>query len=378
MYRRVLASVSILALAACADGEHPAAPSSADLASGRPGSGPGALYVASNNASANALMRFPRSADGQLGAPVPYATGGLGTGAGLGNQGGIAFAREGRLVYVVNAGSDEISGFAENGSGLTLVGTWPSSGDLPVSIAIHRGLLYVLNDGGPTTVAGFTINSDGSLAPIAGSGRTLDQAAMVDAAQVGFSPDGEHLVITEKATNLLVTFPVMPDGTLGAATTTPSAGMTPFGFAFNAEGMLFVSEAFGGTPGASAVSSYGNTVPGWSPISPSAATTETAACWVAITPNQRYAYTTNTGSASVSGYAIGADGSLTLLNPDGVTGVTGAGPIDMDITRSSRLLYTLNAAGQSISAFQVGEDGSLTPIGEFTGLPAGSNGLVVR
>ena len=73
-----------------------------------------------------------------------------------------------------------------------------------------------------------------------------------------------------------------------------------------------------------------------SPIDPNVATTETAACWVVVTKDGRYTYTTNTGSNSISGYAIGRDGSLTLLDADGRTAVTGAGPIDAALSRESR------------------------------------------
>jgi hypothetical protein len=60
-------------------------------------------------------------------------------------------------------------------------------------------------------------------------------------------------------------------------------------------------------------------------VSPAVPTTETAACWVVVTNDGRFAYTANAGSGSVSGLAIAFDGSLRLLDADGQTGVTGAG-----------------------------------------------------
>ena len=60
----------------------------------------------------------------------------------------------------------------------------------------------------------------------------------------------------------------------------------------------------------------------------------------------------------------------------GVSGTTGAGPIDMDMSRNGRYLYTLNAGGNSISAFRVDAQGGLTAVGTTAGLPAGANGLV--
>jgi 6-phosphogluconolactonase len=101
-------------------------------------------------------------------------------------------------------------------------------------------------------------------------------------------------------------------------------------------------------------------------------------CWVEVTPNGRFAYVTNTASNSISGYAVGADGSLELLDADGRTGVTGGGPIDLAITDGGRLLYTLNSGSQTISAFRIGEDGSLTALPYAPSVPAGANGLVGR
>ncbi len=337
----------------------------------------GAVFVATNGAVGNEVLVFPRGGDGGLGAPQSYPTGGLGTGAGLGNQGGLALSPNGANLYVVNAGSDDVSGFRLTAGGLEHLGTWPSGGNLPISIALHGDLLYVLNDGGTANVTGFRIANGGSLTPIPGSTRTLSEAAP-DAGQVGFSPDGARLVVTEKGTNLLTTFPVLGDGSLGAAVSTASAGQTPFGFAFDGRGTLVVSEAFGGAAGASTVSSYRPSGAAWAAVSPAAPTTETAACWIAVSPNGRFAYSTNTGSNSVSGFAIGLDGSLALLNPDGVTGTTGVRPIDMSFSRNGRYLYTLNAGGPSISAFRVGADGSLEPLAGAGALPVGSNGLVAN
>lgn len=89
---------------------------------------------------------------------------------------------------------------------------------------------------------------------------------------------------------------------------------------------------------------------------------------------------TNTGSGSVSGYRIAFDGSLTPLDADGRTGVTGAGsgPIDLALTGNNRFLYTLNGANGTIGAFEVEADGSLTALPFATGLPGGANGLVAR
>jgi len=159
----------------------------------------------------------------------------------------------------------------------------------------------------------------------------------------------------------------------------PSAGQTPFGFAFDQRGVLIVSEAFGGGIDASAVSSYTfGTNGALSVVSASVPTTETAACWVAVTNNGKFAYAANTGSSSLTGYRVD-HASLTILNADGKTGITGTTAIDVALSRNSQFLYTLTADSHSISAFSVRQnDGSLTPASGASGLPVGTVGLAAK
>jgi len=366
----------VLVLGACA-GEDTPTSSSLDAASFKVADAgvAGAVYLVSNDASSNTILVYPRRADGSLGDPSAVATGGQGTGGGLGKQAALVLDHNGRFLYAVNAGSNTISAFRITGQGMTLLGTVPSGGTEPISVALGGNLLYVLNDGGTANVTGFRVGPDGTLDMIAGSSRALSTAAP-DAAQVGISPDGRHLLVTEKATNLLVGWDINGDGTLGHRTLTPSASPTPFGFAFDKRGTALVSEAVGGAADASVLSSYRFGGAGLVAISPSSATTETAACWVAVTPNGRFAYVTNAGSATVSGFAVGRTGALRLLDADGATGATAATPLDAGISRNGRFLYTLDAGGQAISAFRIASDGSLTHLGDIPGLPAGATGLV--
>ena len=111
------------------------------------------------------------------------------------------------------------------------------------------------------------------------------------------------------------------------------------------------------------------------PISPNVATTETAACWVVVAENGRYAYTTNTGSASVSGYAVGNDGRISLLDADGKTANTGAGANRHGASQGSRFLYVLASSAPGTEGFRVNGDGSLVALGTVGGLPASSVGL---
>ena len=136
---------------------------------------------------------------------------------------------------------------------------------------------------------------------------------------------------------------------------------------------------FGGAPDASATSSYELDRDGLlTTISASVGTNQTANCWVVVTPNGRFAYVTNTGSGSISGYKIGFDGELELLDADGRTAVTGGGPIDLALSDSGRFLYSVNTGTNTIGAFLVHSDGSLTALPFVSGLPSGANGLAAR
>ena len=339
----------------------------------------GALYTLTNSAGGNAVLVFERGADGSITPAGSFATGGLGTGGGLGSQGALVLSGNGKRLYAVNAGSNEISAFAVREDGLALVSKVGSGGARPISLTVAHDLLYVLNAGDGTNagnITGFTIGSHGELSALADSSRPLS-AASVGPAQVQFNPHGRVLVVTEKGTNSIDTYTVAQDGRASGPNVQASAGATPFGFDFDRRGHLIVSDAFGGASGASALSSYSLGAGGaLGTITPLAPDGQTAACWVVTTKNGRYAYTTNTGSANVSSYGIDHDGSLSLLSA--VAGTTGAVPIDAALARNSRYLYTLDSGAHAISPFAVQEDGSLAPIAGVGGLPASAVGLAAQ
>ena len=152
--------------------------------------------------------------------------------------------------------------------------------------------------------------------------------------------------------------------------------MTPFGFAFGKRNQILVSEAFGGAANASAMSSYIVRDDGTLTLETgSAATHQSAACWVVVTPDGRFAYTTNTGSGSITGFRVGVHGELTALNADGRTGLTAAGPIDASFSNGGRFLHVLTSTG--IASFRAEPDGSLWSIG-LVSVPLGSVGLAAQ
>lgn len=326
----------------------------------------------------NEIVMYQRTADGALTLRGRFPTGGQGLGSGLGSQDPVVLSKNGRWLFAVNAGSHEVSVFAVYSTGLILTDKVASGGVRPTSLTVHKNRLFVLNAGDPGNITGFRLNGQGKLTPLAGSTALLSNNGVGAApapAQVSFSPDGNYLVVTERATNLLDLYQVSRQGAVTGPVITPSSGATPFGFAFADNDTLIVSEAFGGAANASAVSSYRLKNGQLNLISASVPTGETAACWIVISKDGKLAYTTNAGSASLSGYQVTRDGQLRLFN--GRAGETGAntGPTDAGKSRDGRFIYALSPRSQTVIGFALQADGALAAVGSFGGLPTNAAGV---
>jgi 6-phosphogluconolactonase (cycloisomerase 2 family) len=318
----------------------------------------GALYTQTNDPAGNAVQRFARGADGSLSPDGAFPTGGVGL-AGLGGrQGAVELSDDGRHLFAVNAGSGSVSVFKARPNKLELIGTVASGGSAPVSIDEQDRRVYVLNSGGTPNVTAFARHANGELEQI-GSRDLAAGAAGV--AQVSVTPDGASLVVSERVANRLETLPLDAAGRPGAPVVTPSSGAVPFGFGITHEGTIVVSEA-----GASSVSSYRLGAAGaLGVVSASLPVGQGAACWVAVSPSGRFAYTGN-ASGSISGYAIAADGALTALDADGLTAPLIPSPRDLDFDESGRFVVAISpgnpTTGGQVTTFRVGADGALTVV----------------
>jgi 6-phosphogluconolactonase (cycloisomerase 2 family) len=340
---------------------------------------PGAVYVLSNSASGNEVLMYHRSSKGSLSLEQSFATGGNGTGSGLGSQGSLILQEFGRsnYLYAVNAGSNEVTVFRVDDDKMTWVDKASSHGIMPISVTAHGDLLYVLNAGGSGNISGVHISPNGHLAYMENSTKALSSDA-AGPAEIQFNNQGTQLVVTEKNTNGISTYAVHGNGLTSNVIFHSAVGITPFGFAFNNHDQLIVTDAFGGATNQSAVTFFHLGDAGHlSLIDGPVGTNQTSACWLTITNNGRYCYATNTGSASITGYRI-HDGKLTLLNANGVTANTGTTPIDVSLSNNSKFLYNVNSTSHSISIFHVNEDGSLDTIGNVDGLPPSAVGIAAR
>jgi len=365
-------------LAACADAPVAPAPGSSALASApalerRAEEGrnrPGAVYTLTNAAGGNGVVAFHRAANGALTPLGTFATGGNGIGGTLDpltSQFAVVLSDSRDALFAVNAGSNDITSFRVGADGsLTRASQLSSGGTRPVSIAVHGTLVYALNSGN-STVSGYRVTGGAQLVPVPNSVRSLPQGA-AGAAAIRFTPDGRRLIVVERVSNRVDVYAVREDGRLSDPVVTHRNGSALFGFDITAHNQPIVSETQG------ALTSYALAASGaLTPITASISTAGAAACWVTITSDGRFAYTTNSASSTLAGFAIDAAGHLEPITPGVGTGDSGAGAIPIDLDHvGSRFVYTLEAGQGNIGTFVIGEDGTLVARPDVAAGPAAS------
>lgn len=339
------------------------------------------LLLSMTNETKNKIVSFARGCDGKLTMQKSYSTNGTGTGAAqidpLSSQGSLIISKDGSFAFAVNAGSDSISCFSIRCDELVLTDVAYSGGVMPNSLAYEDNILYVTNVGdkkSPCNISGFHVHTDGCLHAIPFSTKLLSSAAAQPDC-ITFDKCRRKLVVSEKATNLIDVFNLNCKNTAIDFTVNKSSGADPFGSVLSA-GLLLVSEA-----GPNALSSYKLMPDGClKPISRSVCNGQQATCWVSTTPDMRYAYTSNSGSGTITLYSINKKAELKVLDSIPSIPCSTGGPIDSAIDSSGKYFYVLNGNKGSISVFSIMPNGHLEPLEVFqrTGLPAvGAQGLAV-
>jgi 6-phosphogluconolactonase (cycloisomerase 2 family) len=324
------------------------------------------VFVQTDNVAGNQVVAYDRAANGTLTLANTYATGGLGGELNgsqvdhLGSQGSLTYDSAHSLLYAVNAGSNTVSVFSVRGDQLSLRQVVGSGGTFPVSVAVHGGLVSVLNAQAGGSVQEF-YSFFGHLVPVPGSNRNLGLTIPTDTTQfthtpgqVLYSPDGSKLIVTTKATtNAIEVFNVGFFGLLSPSPViTTEPGAVPFALAFDPGGHLVVGEA-----GPSALATFGLNRNGTlTPISV-LASGQTGLCWVTATGS--LLYTGNTAANSTSGYISSASGQLSLL---GAT-PTDPGTVDGSVSSDGHYFYVQTGGNGIVDEFRTNANGSLTEIG---------------
>ena len=364
--RAMLFGATALTLTACGGGNNAGAPAPAPVIANQ-------LY-AQTNETVNSVVHMIRNADGSISVKNRTASGGTGlnairpgaTAAGpnsLGSQNSVIVSTDKTLLFAVNGGDSSVSVFAiDQATGdLTLKKSTRLLGSTPSSLAYRNGFLYVMFQSGANQVGAYAVQADGALSQLSLQNLPLANAAPT---QVVVSPDGNFIVVSAGvASNVIVSYPMNKDGSLGSPVSNTAGVTTPFAGAFAAPAIYLSSDISG-----RALASYSFTNAGALSLIGSVVSGEAAPCWLVITPNGKYAYVGN-GAGTVSSYAVGAGGTLTLLQAKaaaeagvlaGVNSVSG----DSWISADGKFLYADYLGDDKVVAYNIAGDGTLVKLNE--------------
>lgn len=329
------------------------------------------VFVQTNNPAGNQILVYDRAEDGTLTLTETVDTGGTGgrnEGAvsdPLASQGSLVYNTHHRVLVAVNAGSNTLSVLGLDDGHLCLRQVLASGGTFPVSVTVHGDLLYVLNAHEAGAITGYRI-TDGQLHPIEGSTRSLELTPVIGPtqfvntpAQIGFTPDGHHLVITTKSNGSQIdVFTMGPYGKPSHTFTANPAGTPrPFGFTFDDHDHLVVTDAVTST-----LTTYTIHPEGTVKQLASQPDGQQGMCWVTHTAGNFYV--ADNGSNTVTGYHINPAGTPTMFTQT----PTREGPIDLAGTRDGQFLYVQVGTTGGVDGFQIKPDGTLTQIATLTGL----------
>lgn len=328
------------------------------------------VYVMSNKNPRNSVIQYLRMNNGSLVWLREVATGGKGTGPNgadpLGSQDSLILTGDGHFLLAANAGSNEVSVLGVNQERLVWLSKTRSGGDFPNSITISGDLVYVLNSkGGTPNVTGFRLDVNGVLHWIA----TVPLPEGMAGNDVRFAPDGSELLVTVAATNQIVVFPVAANGVADTPVPQASAGAQPFGIRFGHNETAVVSEAAGSLSSYQLVGANALNI-----ISGAVSDTQAATCWISVPRDGKFALVSNTGSGTLSSFAIDVNGNVTLL--DAVAANPGGTPIDSALSDDGRFLYVDDSMQGKVLIFRV-EGGSLTSLGTVA-VSAGIQGIAAQ
>jgi 6-phosphogluconolactonase (cycloisomerase 2 family) len=339
----------------------------------------GFVYVATNDGSANSVVRYSRGNDGLLTPIDEVATGGQGgSGNGVGNldplgsQDSLVLSGTGSLLLVVNAGSNSVSSIGVSNTGLQLLSNLPSGGSFPNSLALNGTLVYVLNAHGTPNIAGFRLSASGVLSPIPSSIKPLPGGSSAAPHDIRFSPDGTRLLVTEGGTDQIDIFQLDSTGLTTSVVSQTSSGSGPFGFKFGRDGALVNAEA-----NSASVSSYFLTAENnLKVISSAVPDTQMAACWISLTGDGKFGFVSNTASGTLSAYHVAGNGTLNLESAVAAS-LSGGAPIDSALSSDSAFFFVVDSALGRVVFFRV-NGASLLPLGSVTGLPTTVQGIAVQ
>jgi 6-phosphogluconolactonase (cycloisomerase 2 family) len=384
----------------------------------------GHLYMQTNEVK-NAIIHYRRSANGALAEVERVATGGAGSGElspiyhvkrpnDFEGAGSVILTPDRRFLFVANAGDNSVSSFAVNKEGrLTLLdvertGNTQDGGAKSVAYDPSSRTLFVVHTFGPDHLRLMSVDSEGKLTPrperysvnttdwpnrvptmavLSPDGKFLFVGTAFDELPSRKNPDGSLIlwiphngalhVIASNAPDPdgIVVFPVGEDGALREPSFYDARGASPFYIAFlhNRPDTFLVGYAVSNGVSVGKVDANGKITVSAPVTLDTSAGVPSELCWLAVSPNDRWVFTTNFGYSDISSYRI--DGNVLSIAKDpaspkvpgdgtfrGIDGVVSSGPSDSWISPDGAYLYQIYGNASKLVGYATQPDGSLEEV----------------
>jgi 6-phosphogluconolactonase (cycloisomerase 2 family) len=378
------------------------------------------------NENRNKIVHYRWSASGTLTEVERVTTGGAGSGVvspiyhisrpnDFEGAGSVILTPDRRFLFTTNAGDNSVSSLAVSDDGkLTLVdtkrtGNATGGGAKSLAYAPSSRTLFVVHTVGPDHLRLMSVDGEGKLTPrpekysvnttewpnrvptmavLSPDGKFLILGTAFDEFPSRKNPDGSLIlwipqgdgklhVIASNAPDPdgLVIFPVNRDGTLGKASLHDAGGASPFYLAFlHGRPDTFVV----GYAVSNAVSMGKIDADGKISIGPlvkinTSSGVPSELCWLAVSPDNRFVFSTEFGYSYVSSFRIDGNGLSLDKDPaslkvpgDGtfraIDGSVSSGPSDSWLTPDGAYVYQIYGNASKLVGYATGPDGSLSEV----------------
>lgn len=385
----------------------------------------GHLYMQTNERE-NRVVHYLRSADGRLTEADRCPTGGSGAGPlnfranpmGLVAEGAnsMILTSDHRLLFVTNVGDNSVSSFAVGSDGqLRLLDVIPTgsavTGQLGTAKSLAYGAssrtLYVLHTIGSDNIRLMSVDDDGMLvarpesytaAPSDKPGRlntmvvvspddrfllvgaSIDQFPTVNpdgTANLWFERDGKpHSIFPNNPDgDGWAVFPIGECGRLGEPTFQDAGGSSPWCplFLRHRPDRFAIGYATSDGVSLATLASDGRISVGPVAEADTSRGKPSALCWMTITPDDHFLFTTMTGYGYITSWRINDDAVSIAKDPActpipgdgtfrGLGGMVTSGPTDIWISPDGSIVYQIYPNAARLVGYQVQLDGSLEEI----------------
>jgi len=385
----------------------------------------GHLYMQTNEIR-NAVVHYRWSATGMLTEVERVPTGGAGSGVispiyhisrpnDFEGAGSIILTPDRRFLFATNAGDNSVSSFAISEDGeLKLVntrrtGNATSGGAKSLAYAPSSKTLFIVHTVGPDYVRLMSVDGEGKLTPrlekysvstaewpnrvptmavLSPDGRFLILGTTFDEFPSRKNPDGSLIlwiprpdgtlhVIASNAPDPdgLVVFPVDASGTLGTPSFQDARGASPFYIAFlhGRPATLVIGYAVSDAVSLGKIDADGKISIGPLVKINTNSGVPSELCWLAVSPDDRFVFSTDFGYSYISSFRIDGNGLSIAKDPaslnvpgDGtfraIDGSVSSGPSDSWISPDGKYLYQIYGNASKLVGYATKPDGSLEEV----------------